>query len=213
MAVIGDLRGSRALADRAAVQQRLESGLVAVNRRLEGELAAAFVVTLGDEFQGLLRRPQTAMAALDALEEELGDLPVRYALGWGALSTRLRPEAIGMDGPCFHAAREALDAGKREQRWATVRGFGERGDAILNGMLRLVGEVRSGWTRTQATTVRAMRGARTQKDVAARRGVSESTVSKALKGARYDAMSEAGQALTALLEDLGDAARARGGPA
>jgi hypothetical protein len=209
LAVIGDLRRSRALADRAAVQQRLEAALVQVNRDLADELSAAFVVTLGDEFQGLLRRAAAAIPALMALDGALGDLPVRYSLGWGALATRLRPEAVGMDGPCFHAARSALEMGKREQRWVTASGFGPRHDAILNGMLRLMGEVRDRWTRTQAATVRAMRGAPTQKEVAAQRGVSESTVSKALKGAMYDAMIEAEAALTTLLEELDGEGRSR----
>lgn len=203
LAVIGDLRRSRALPARAAVQQRLETELAQVSRALADELSSAFVITLGDEFQGLLRRPEAAMPALSILEERLPDLPVRYAFGWGALATRLRPEAIGMDGPCFHAARDALELAKREQRWAAVRGFGERHDAILNGMLRLLGEVRGRWTHTQAATVRAMRRAHTQREVAAQRGVSESTVSKALKGAMYDATIEAEAAVTALLADLG----------
>lgn len=203
LAVIGDLRRSRALTARAAVQQRLETGLARVNRVLADELSAAFVVTLGDEFQGLLRRPEAAMPALALLEEELADLPVRYAFGWGALATRLRPEAVGMDGPCFHAARAALDLAKREQRWVAVRGFGERHDAVLNGILRLLGEVRTRWTRTQAATVRGMRRAHTQREVAAQRGVSESTISKALKGAMYDATVEAEAAVTMLLTNLG----------
>jgi hypothetical protein len=60
------------------------------NPRLAAELSAAFVVTLGDEFQGWARHAGAAVPVLAALDEELGDLPVRYALGWGALTTHLR---------------------------------------------------------------------------------------------------------------------------
>ncbi len=202
LALIGDLRRSRAMPNRAEIQRRLEAGLERAGAELGPELAARFVVTLGDEFQGLLREPSAGVRALVSLEWALGDLPVRYALGWGALDTALRPEAIGMDGPCFHAAREALARGKRDERWATVQGFGDD-DRILNGLLRLLGEVRAGWTRTQAATVAAMRRARTQKEVAAARGVRESTVSKALKGAMYEATIEAEDALRILLTRSG----------
>jgi hypothetical protein len=50
LAVIGDVRGSRQSLDRASVQERLEKGLEQVNREGESALAAAFAITLGDEF-------------------------------------------------------------------------------------------------------------------------------------------------------------------
>ena len=111
----------------------------------------------------------------------------------------LRKDAVGMDGPCFHAARDALARGKRERRWATIGGFGDEPDRILNAVLELLGEVRARWKPTQAATVRAMRHAATQKEVAADRGVAESTVSKALKSAMYDAVVEAEISLALLM--------------
>jgi hypothetical protein len=192
---------------RADVQRALEEGLALVNDQLGPELSARFVVTLGDEFQGLLRVPELAIDTLNRLDEALDGMPLRYAAGWGVLSTPLRPHAVGMDGPCFHAARDALARGKRERRWATVEGFGAEPDRILNAILGLLGEVRARWKPTQAATVRAMRHAATQKEVAADRGVTESTVSKALKSAMFDAVLETEQALALLMSRFAAAPR------
>ena len=145
LALIGDLRRSRDAPNRALIQKRLESTLTRANREAHDDLAAGLVITLGDEFQALLRRPEAVLQVIVILESALEEIPVRYGLGWGGLSTDLRPTAIGMDGPCFHAAREALAEGKRANRWITVSGLGAEADQILNGVLGLLGTVRARW--------------------------------------------------------------------
>ena len=207
LAVIGDVRASRRVADRAAVQELLDRGLARVNAEIGDDLAAAFTITLGDEFQGLLRRPGAAVATLLALEIALPDIPLRYGLGLGGLATPLRAQAIGMDGPCFHAAREALEEGKKARRWVTVRGFGEEEDGILDGVFALLGGVRSRWKRKQAETVALRRRARYQKDVARERGVVDSVVSDTLRAALYGPVTDAEDALTRLLDRFGAAPR------
>ena len=199
MAMIGDIRRSREVADRQGVQSRLEEQLVRINRERGRGLASSFVITIGDEFQGLLRRPQAAMEIVASLDAALERIDVRYGFGWGSLATRLRKKSIGMDGPCFHAAREALNWAKQEDRWVAVRGFGDEDDLILNDILGLMGAVRRRWKRSQVETVAYMRGAGTQKEVALSRGVAESTVSKALKGALHEQMMDAERAVTTIL--------------
>ena len=201
LAIIGDIRGSRGIPEpkRSELQKRLERGLQRVNELFAEELASSFVVTLGDEFQGLLVGPGRALAVVVALEGELAGIPVRYGLGWGAVTTELRDPALGMDGPCFHRARDAVLEGKRADRWVTARGFGED-DTVLDGVLWLIGAVRSRWTVIQRETVEQVRAAETQRDVAAARGVSPSTVSEALRAALHESVLAAEKSATALLE-------------
>lgn len=208
LAVIGDLRKSRALQDRSSVQLHLEETLRDLNRVLgRSSLAARFVVTLGDEFQGLLKLPAAGLDALLFVEAALRDVtlkfPLRFGLGWGRVSTEFRRQALGMDGPCFHNAREALQEGKREDRWATVCGFGEDGDRVLNGLFALLGAVRDGWTNRQRETVAVVREARTQKDAAELMGVRPSTVSQALTAALYSPVCDAEAALATALSVFG----------
>lgn len=203
LAVIGDISRSREAPDRAAMQVRLEEALAATNRKHGDILAAEFEVTLGDEFQGLLRSPGDAVQVLVDLECAMANLPVRYGLGLGALATALVKRVGRLDGPCFHHARAALLRGKKEDRWVTVRGFGEERDRILNGLFRIMGAARSRWTEKQARTVSKVRRAASQKEAAAELGVVPSVVSEALSAANYIPILEAEAALTALLDEFG----------
>jgi len=199
VAVIGDVKQSRDALDRRGLQETLELALAGVNETLRDELASDFVVTLGDEFQGLLKSPVSIMRVLIALEARLDGTPMRYGVGWGTLATDLREQAIGMDGPCFHRAREAVTEGKRADRWVTVSSFGGD-DEILNGLLWLMGAVRGRWTSVQRETVEQVRTARTQREAAAARGVHESSVSQALKAALHEPVLAAEHAVSAILK-------------
>jgi hypothetical protein len=204
LAIIGDIRSSRELPNRAEVQKKMEDGLARINEEFRGRLAARFTITLGDEFQGLLERPEDAIAVLSELDSAFSrDVPLRYGLGWGTVVTEMRESAVGMDGPCFHNAREAVERGKREDRWATAAGLGDD-DRTINALLRLVGDIRSKWTEVQRETVEHARRARTQREVAAARGVNESAVSQALKAALHESLLEAESAAAELLRRHGD---------
>jgi len=202
LAVIGDIRASREHEGRAALQRTLVAGLESVNREFAEALAARFVVTLGDEFQGLLGEAGPAVEVLMALDNVLRGVPLRYALGWGTLSTPLREEAVGIDGPCFHRAREAMVLAKKEDRDIVVSGFG-RDDGTLNALFSLVGVIRSGWKPVQRETVEAVRRAATSREVAAARGVAESTVSKALRAAHYRPVLAGEQAIADIMRRYG----------
>ena len=205
LVVIGDIRGSRELPNRAELQKLMEDGLDSINDEFSDALVSGFVITLGDEFQGLLGRPEDAMPVLAALDSVLARaIPLRYGLGWGTVSTEIRDLAVGMDGPCFHNAREAVERGKRDDRWATAMGFGED-DQTINALLRMGGDVRARWTDVQRETVEQARKTRTQREGAASRGVHESAVSQALKAAMHESLLEAESAAAALMSRHGEA--------
>jgi hypothetical protein len=185
LALIGDIKRSRGVTERAALQRAMESSIGAANARFSGDTAADFALTLGDEFQGLLRKPDAVVDVIRTIDASLEGARVRYGVGWGELSTDLKDVAFRMDGPCFHRAREALLDGKREDRWVTVSGFGED-DEVLNGLFWLIGAVLWQWTDIQRQTVSMIRSAGSQKEVAQARGVSVSAVSKALKSAMHE---------------------------
>jgi len=203
IALIGDVKRSRHVTERAQLQRLLENGIGAANVRFAQDVVADFVLTLGDEFQGVLVRPSSVVEVLVALDGALGGTAVRYGVGWGELSTDLKDVALRMDGPCFHNARDALMTGKRDDRWATVAGFGSD-DEVLNGLLWLIGSIRWQWTDIQRQTVDMIRAAGTQRVVAEERGVSINAVSKALKSALYEPVLAAERAATQILERYDD---------
>lgn len=207
LALIGDLSGSRDVADRAGLQRELKQALkrIAGRKSFAAVRAAGPEITAGDEFQILLhaeKHPGTGEEAMSFLVELSEDLPVRcaFGIGFGTLSTALKAPIRELDGTCFHRAREALERAKREDRWAVVAGAPAPEAEIANAILRLTGSIRESWTERQKEIIRVRRKIPLQKDVARMLKVSPSVISEALSAARHDAILEADHAVALILD-------------
>lgn len=206
-ALIGDIRGSRQLDDRAGTQQALDEALAELNEQLAAPLAADLVITTGDEFQGLFASPGAATEAIGRLDERFPELAFAFGLGWGSLETSLEPEAVGMDGPCFHRARAAIEAAEDETAGIAVRGFGTEADDHASAMLALVQATRSDWTQVQSRYALAVRDADTQQAVAEAFERSKSSVSESLTAAHAREVHAAEHRLARYLDRAAQGAR------
>lgn len=136
---------------------------------------------------------------------------LRFGLGVGPLATEVnRQAAIGMDGPCLHRARAAIEAAQRAEPWLKVRGFGERFDDAVDGLAELVATVRGDWTDRQRELAFALREEPTQRAVAERFDLAPSTVSESLSVGHVHGIHDAERALAALLADRFEALDAEG---
>jgi SatD family protein len=128
IALIADAVASRRLAGpaRDRLQARLRAAMPGYTRRWRRHLAAAFAVTLGDEVQCLLADVQPLWEIVHQLRLDFTEVEWIVACGRGALATRIPRGAAApeLDGPCFHAARGALEAAKRPRLLFTFAGFG-----------------------------------------------------------------------------------------
>ena len=180
-ALIGDIVGSRRVADRSAAHR-------AMNRALRDVAADAIdppAFTVGDEFQGSY---PTVGAAIDAaLSLRLAVVPgidVRFGIGWGVV-TVLDADAGIQDGPGWWAAREAIEwtaAAQRQPGLALVRTSfrGEQRtdvDAVNAALIcrdHLIGSL-------DERSLRILKGLlsnHTKKDIAAAEDISASAVSQ-----------------------------------
>jgi hypothetical protein len=178
-ALIGDLVGSRRLADRAATHVRLGEVLTEVAALEPGlqELES----TVGDEFQGAYSDPR--QAARVALLVRLAMLPavdVRCGIGEGEAETfdAVRRPRL-QDGPAWWAAREALERMATPRRSSLRTWLVGGGSDDLNARLMcrdaLVDRLNDRGRRMLAL---ALRG-HSQQQIAAIEGVSKSAVSQA----------------------------------
>ncbi len=214
LALIGDIRGSRESPDRVQLQRRFETAVDAGWHEVgRGSAATRFTITLGDEFQGLLLDAGAVLAAMHTIASEMGPHRMAFGIGYGRLDTPIpspsdptdHPPALGIDGPCLHHARDALEAAKTQGTWASVRGLGERTASQLDPLLALVGAVREGWTNRQLEFIREMRiGNGVQKAVAQALDVAPSVVSESLSAARYQEVRAAHAAISDLLQERVD---------
>ncbi|MGE5598576.1 MAG: SatD family protein [Bacteroidota bacterium] len=113
--VICDLKGSKRLKDRDAIQHRLIQALRETNGRFGRILAAPFIITVGDEWQGLLVYPCDYRMVLDFFHERLEGLDFYTGLGVGEVTVHDRELTVNqLDGPAFHKARAAVNLAKRK---------------------------------------------------------------------------------------------------
>jgi hypothetical protein len=180
-ALIGDIVGSRRVADRRAAHR-------AMNRALRDVAADAIdppAFTVGDEFQGSYPTVGAAIGAALSLRLAVAPgLDVRFGIGWGAV-TVLDADAGIQDGPGWWAAREAIEwtaAAQRQPGLALVRTSfrGEQRtdvDAVNAALIcrdHLIGSL-------DERSIRILKGLlsnHTKKDIAAAEDISASAVSQ-----------------------------------
>ncbi len=160
VALIGDAIASRDLSPprRARLQRSLRAALPGFNRRWRKSLAARFAITQGDELQCLLTHPAPLWEIAHALRAELADVDWVIACGRGPIATPLTPgiTAPEVDGPCFHAARGAVDDAKRRRLLLAFAGFGDR-DPVLNAFASYYSALYWSWTPRQRAAARLLR--------------------------------------------------------
>lgn len=204
IAVTADIVGSRQLPDRTGAQRALEAAIA----RVEADLPVAerpLRPTVGDEQQGVYPTLEAALGSLLLLRLALPDgIDCRFGVGIGRIGTVPSSASDGgiPEGPGWWAAREAIehvhaleqravpsartwvsahesepDAAHEVARWSNV---------ALLARDQLIG----------AMTERARRIAyarcldRTQREIAAQEGITQSAVSQALSSSGASALVE-----------------------
>lgn len=155
IAVLGDAIASRTLspAARAAAQADLRRAIGVVNRRWRGAVAAKFVIALGDQFEGLLRDDAPLWDVLHVLRAELVDADWVLVAARGGITTPLARTAIEVDGPCFHAARTALETAKRDGQVLALAGFADP----VQPLARYYSALHASWTARQRRAAALLR--------------------------------------------------------
>ena len=153
IALIGDVVGSKELPQRSAFQRRLGKVLA---QTTDGALhiASPYTITLGDEFQAVYRKADQLFADVFTILAEIHPVQARIALGVGALSTRINSaQALGMDGPAFHAARAALTALKENRR--LLRIGGQTGEIwnLADHVMNFISHHVEGWSRNRLLVI------------------------------------------------------------
>jgi hypothetical protein len=175
--------GSRAIvpSKRRILQKRFATLIASLNQDYQGVIASRFVITLGDEFQGLLNSTSMIPDLIWRLERDLPQRQFRVGIGLGSLDTPLQQYAINVDGPALHNARAAIDHAKKTKVLGGVfRGFGDLDD-ILEGIGRLLWFQRSRWTYSQRKIANLLRNGMSQAEVAEALRIKRQVVSRQVR--------------------------------
>jgi len=173
IALIADMVSSREVprSQRPAVQKSFKELVVYLNQKYSKAILSKFVITLGDEFQGLLSSAAVIPDLIWDIDQRFSDRHLRVGLGLGQLDTPVQKEAINVDGPALHYARAAIQTASEKRTLGGVfLGFGEL-DPVLNGMARILWFHSSRLTRQQSKIVELLRRGKSQSDAAEEMGI------------------------------------------
>ena len=182
-AIIGDIKNSKDIENRYEVQEKLKHILNNVNSNYKDNIKANFLITLGDEFQGLLSKSEDILEIVKYIQREMYPIKLRFGIGVGEISTKIEKKAaIGADGPAFYAARQ------NQAPDIQVAFYNKESFIIdeINMMLTLTKIIEDNWTDKQRYTIwDMMLNGGSQEICAKRMKTSQSTIARRLIDGKY----------------------------
>lgn len=154
LALIADVIDSKMVQERFDLQKQLEKTLQTMNELFGEFLASSFTLTLGDEFQALLKADAPVFQIIDTLRSELTPTQLRFGIGLGEILTDIDPlQSIGADGPAYWNARAAIDLVHQKNDYGNTQIYfssgKEKQDFFVNALIASGEAIRSGWRGSQ----------------------------------------------------------------
>lgn len=154
LALIADVIDSKMVQERFDLQKQLEKTLQTMNELFGEFIASNFTLTLGDEFQGLLKVDAPVFQIIDTLRSELTPTQLRFGIGLGEIVTDIDPlQSIGADGPSYWNARAAINLVHQKNDYGNTQIYfscgKEKQDFFVNALIASGEAIRSGWRGSQ----------------------------------------------------------------
>lgn len=197
-AIIGDIVKSKKIENRNQVQEKLNEVLKQLNSKYEKSIAAKFIITLGDEFQGLLLNSNNVIDIIDEIKFEMYPIKIRFGVGIGCIDTQINKDmALGADGPAYHYARKVIEDikvlnkmnSKAQYNTDIMISAGNSNDNIIdliNNNLCLCYFIEEKWTDKQRDLIKKIiYSDMTQREIANELKLVQSSVQRRLKFSGY----------------------------
>ena len=154
LALIADVIDSKMVQERFNLQKQLEKALRKMNELFGDYLASCFTLTLGDEFQALLKVDAPVFQIIDSLRSELIPTQLRFGIGLGEIVTAIDPlQSIGADGPAYWNSRAAINLVHQKNDYGNTQIYFSSGndskDLLVNALIASGEAIRSGWRGSQ----------------------------------------------------------------
>lgn len=202
IAVIGDIKESKKIVNRGCEQERLQAVLKDINFKYDDDISSKFIITLGDEFQGLLRSGKNTMNIITEIERRMFPVKIRFGIGIGDITTEINREmSIGADGPGYYRARSAIDFLKNSEKKNQTKAADIRLEAdsknqavsiMINTIFSLLTVIKESWSDRQREVIWDMLEHQDSQSAAARRLlIKQPAVQKSLSKGNYYAYKNA----------------------
>jgi len=189
--ITGDIIRSRQAKDRMELQSDVETKLSFINTEFAPDVAVNFQITLGDEFQGLVKNLAAIPTITSTLREQLYPIKVRLSIGIGAITTKMNNIISKMDGPAFHLSREGIGQISQDREKITIYLTRDKEvNRIFDAITVLTDILLQKRTDKQWQAIRLYRKERNLKIVAAELNVKFQNVHKRLQSAHWEAWEQ-----------------------
>ena len=154
LALIADVIDSKMVQERFDLQKQVGKTLQKMNELFGDYLASRFTLTLGDEFQALLKVDAPIFQIIDTLRSELTPTQLRFGIGLGEIVTAIDPlQSVGADGPAYWNARAAINFVHQKNDYGSTQIYFSSGkenqDFFVNALIASGEAIRSGWRDSQ----------------------------------------------------------------
>jgi len=183
LVVLGDVVGSREVADREALQRDLQGSMQAVNQRHEDDVLASFSLLKGvDEFGGVLTGISALYDIVKTIYRSTSPTAVRFAGAYGRVDVGSeRREVAEMNGPAFHRADGLLSDIDVDGRLFALYTGDDLLDIFIGNYVNLCLMQMSEWTPRETEIVDAYERMGTQSVAAEELDVSQQRVSNVIR--------------------------------
>jgi hypothetical protein len=213
IAVIGDIIESKKLPDRYEAQRKLKHVLEDVNAQYSEYIESRFMITLGDEFQGLLKNGEKATRIIEYIQIKMYPVEIRFGVGIGKIDTEINPlMPFGADGSAYHNARRMINTLKSSQKRnkssdadIMIASDGNYSDLelLVNTILSLCTVIKQKWTeRQREIAYDCILHGDNQNEAAARMNTIQPNIQKALSKADYYSYKNAMDVVSRVLADI-----------
>ncbi|MFQ5707516.1 MAG: SatD family protein [bacterium] len=178
--ITADIRKSRDFPDRQVLQKQIIEAIARANDQFREHIVAEFAITLGDEWQGVLRDIVPSYQVVTFFQETLHPVSISFGVGEGAIETEIASRSVEMDGEVFHRSREALTHAKNHTQDVVFVTKNAASDLLLNSTLHLLQILKESWTDRQYQKVMLYKKLHTETRVANQLKVTQADINKAL---------------------------------
>lgn len=114
MTMVCDIKNSHKIELRETLQYKIINMLKEANKNFSEIIADDFIITLGDEWQGLLKYPCDYTSVINFFQDCLNDVNFYCGIGIGEVSIHNFELTVNqLDGPSFIKARKAIKIAKQ----------------------------------------------------------------------------------------------------
>lgn len=210
-AIIGDIINSRAINNRREFQNSFMSSLTEVNDKYCYDIASNFTITLGDEFQGLLKKPDNIIDIIEDIKKKVYPVRIRFGIGIGDIYTDINHElALGADGPAYIFARKMIEEIRQGEKSyepfvQEVKVCGIQDDTreiLINTIFSLWTVIEKSWTPSQREKIYSYMENKTQRKTAAKLGIYQPAIHMSFQRANFYSYQNASQILRNALKTI-----------